>query len=95
MLDLSLDRIASAVDRLAERRVTGHASTPLGACTTWFDLEHDGVTTRVHYPTCVMPDTVTACPRSEVTVVGYAVGPTWVEATAVLGEVGSRGRCPR
>jgi hypothetical protein len=95
LLDLSVERVVSAIEHLAERRVIGHIPTPLLGCTRWFDLDHDGVTTRVHYPACVLPDTVVECPGTEVTVVGYAVGPVWIEATAILGKSRVKGRCPR
>ena len=95
LIDLSVERVLSAIEHLAERRVIGHIPTPLLSCTRWFDLEHDGVTTRVHYPSCVLPDTVVECSGTEVTVVGYPIGPAWIEATEIRGKSGSKGHCSR
>ena len=53
------------------------------------------MTTRVHYPARVLPDTVVECPGTEVTVVGYAVGPVGSESMAILVKSRVKGRCPR
>jgi len=76
-----------------ERRVTGKIVGPVSTCMSWLDVEHQGEVTRVHYPSCVLPDAVIACPQSSVMVVGNRVGPWFVEARAVLGRSPVKGHC--